>query len=309
MSNKIVKTYIRHAAVILFMIVILLTSGLTAYAEPFLGYNSAAPLTKNGKVFDLREAAGQSLYGYDTLQGACANDGYVYYTLYDRNKENCRIVKVELSSLNVIKVSAPLPIYHGNNLTYNTKKNLILATCCEVKKKRAVFIDPDTLTVVSRKDINLKRSKKIPKSVVRGYQGFTAIAYNEKHDCYVGRLRKNNNVIIFDRNLKPVRYVKLKGKRTYLLSQGIESVGDYIYDVRSFKGKHKYNMATIHKLNGSYIGKIHLPYAQNPGIEVECIFHDGDNFYAGFYHTTSQKHDYKKYNVNRTNYIYKLNTD
>ncbi|MBR3330446.1 MAG: hypothetical protein IKG25_04435 [Mogibacterium sp.] len=309
MRNKRVKPYIRHAAAILLAGVILLTSGFTAYAEPFLGYISAAPLTKNGKVFDLREAAGQSLYGYDTLQGACANDGYVYYTLYDRNKEKCRIVKAELSSLDVVKVSAPLPIYHGNNLTYNTKKNLILATCCEVKTKRAVFIDPATLTVVSRKDIKLKRSKKIPKSVVRGYKGFTAIAYNEKHDCYVGRLRKNNNVIIFDGNLNPVRYVKLKGKKTYLLSQGMESEGDYIYDVRSFKGKHKYNMATIHKLNGSYVGKIQLPYAQNPGIEVECIFHDGDSFYAGFYHTTSQKHDYKKYHVIRNNYIYKLNTD
>ena len=309
MRNKRVKPYIRHAAAILLAGVILLTSGFTAYAEPFLGYISAAPLTKNGKVFDLREAAGQSLYGYDTLQGACANDGYMYYTLYDRNKEKCRIVKAELSSLDVVKVSAPLPIYHGNNLTYNTKKNLILATCCEVKTKRAVFIDPATLTVVSRKDIKLKRSKKIPKSVVRGYKGFTAIAYNEKHDCYVGRLRKNNNVIIFDGNLNPVRYVKLKGKKTYLLSQGMESEGDYIYDVRSFKGKHKYNMATIHKLNGSYVGKIQLPYAQNPGIEVECIFHDGDSFYAGFYHTTSQKHDYKKYHVIRNNYIYKLNTD
>ena len=307
MNNKTVKNYMKHAAAILFAAVILLASVLTVYAEPILGYNSAVLLTKDGKAFDYREAAGQNLYEYDTLQGACANSGYGYFTLYNRNRENCRIVKVDLGTLNVVKVSAPLPIYHGNNLTYNTKKNLILATCCEVKKKRAVFIDPDTLTVVSRKDIKLKRSKKIPKSVARGFKGFTAIAYNEKHDCYVGRLRNNNNVIILDGNLNPVRYVKLKGKRTYLLSQGMESVGDYIYDVRSFKGKHKYNVATIHNMNGAYVGKLQLPYAQNPGIEVECIFHDGDSYYAGFYYTTSQKHDYKKYHVIRNNYIYKLN--
>ena len=298
--------------------------GMTAYAEPgapttpitpntpttpITGYSSLMLLAKDGSALNIREAAGQSLYEYDTLQGACANGGYGYFTLYNRNKENCRIVKIDLATLDTVKVSVPLPIYHGNNLTYNTKKNQIVATCCEVKKKRAVFIDPDTLYVVSRKDIKLKKSKSIPKSVVRGFKGFTAIAYNEKHDCYVGRLRKNNNVIIFDGNLKPVKYVKLKGKKTYLLSQGMESVGDYIYDVRSFKGRYKYNVVTIHKMNGAYVGKLQIPAGESPGKELECIFHDGNDFYGGFYYSTSQKHDYKKYHVNRVNYIYKFNRE
>lgn len=297
----------KHTAAILFAALILITSASSVFAEPILGYSSQVILTKNGKAFDLREEAGQSLYGYDTLQGACANDGYLYYTLYDRNKEKCKIVKADIYTLDVIKVSAPLPVYHANNLTYNTKKNLLVATCCKVKMKRAVFVDPVTLNVVSQKDIKLKKSKKIPKSVVRSYKGFTAIAYNEKHDCYVGRLRNNNNVIIFDGELNPVSYVKLKGKRTDLLNQGMESVGDYIYDVRSFKGKRKYNMVTIHTMSGAYVGKMQFPYGQSPGNELECIFHDGDSFYAGYYHTTSQKHDYKKYRVKRVNYIYRLN--
>ena len=301
------KTHIKHTASILLAAVLLITSGLTVYAEPMLGYESMTPLTKDGKVFDLRTAAGQKLYGYDTLQGACANDGYGYFTLYNRNKERCKIVKVDLNTLDVIKVSASLPIYHANNLTYNTKKNLILATCCRVRTKRAVFVDPNTLRVVGKKDIKLKKSKKIPKAVVKKYKGFTAIAYNEKHDCYVGRLRNNHNVIIFNGNLKPVKYVKLKGKRTNLLNQGMESAGDYIYDVRSFKGKRKYNMVTIHTLSGAYVGKIKFPYVKSPGYELECIFHDGDNFYAGYYHSTSQKHDKKKYRVKRYNFIYKLN--
>ncbi len=298
----------KHAAAILFAALILMTSGLTAFAEPILGYRSETLLTRDGKAFDLREAAGQSLYGYDTLQGACANNGIGYFTLYDRNKEKCKIVKVDLSTLDVIKVSAPLQVYHANNLTYNTKKNLIIATCCKVKTKRAVFVDPETLCVVSKKDIKLKKSKTIPKSVVRSYRGFTAIAYNEKHDCYVGRLRNNNNVIIFDGNLNPVRYIKLKGKRTDLLNQGMESVGDYIYDVRSFKGKRKYSMVTIHTLSGAFVGKMQFSYRKSPGYELECIFHDGDDFYSGYYYSTNQKRDYKKYRVKRDNYIYRLNT-
>lgn len=285
---------------------ILITSCLPVYAEPITGYSSMELLVKNGETFDLRTAAGQKLYGYDTLQGACANSGFFYYTLFNRNKNKCRIVKAELATLNVVMVSKPLPVYHANNLTFNTRRNLLLATCCQVKGKRAVFIDPETLTVVSKKNIKLKASKTIPKSVVRKYKGFTAIAYNEKYDCYVGRLRGNNNVILFDGNLKPVRYVKLKGKRTSLLNQGIESAGDYIHDVRSFKGKRKYNLVTIHDMSGAYVGAMKFAYGKAPGNELQCIFHDGDRFFAGFYYTTSQKHDNKKHHVKRYNYIYEL---
>lgn len=304
------KKKIRTTAAALAAAIILITSSVPVFAEPvtepITGYRTMTMLQKNGAAFDLRKAAGQKLYGYDTLQGACANAGYGYFTLFDRNKDKCRIVKVDLESMAVVKVSKPLKIYHANNLTYNTKRGLLLATCCQVKGKRAVFIDPSTLKVTGKRDIKLKSSKKIPKSVVRKYKGFTAIAYNEKHDCYVGRLRGNNNVIIFNGNLKPVRYVKLKGKKTGLLNQGLESVGDYIYDVRSFKGKYKYNLVTIHTMSGAYVGKMKFARGSKPGKELECIFHDGDRFYAGFYFTTSQKHDDKKHKVKRYNYIYEL---
>ena len=102
-------------------------------SEPVSQMASLTLLEKNGRFFDYRTEAGQVLYGYDTLQGACANNGYAYLTLYNRTVEKCKIVKVHLASLTVIKVSKALPIYHGNNLTYNTRKNLIVATCCRVK--------------------------------------------------------------------------------------------------------------------------------------------------------------------------------
>ena len=279
----------------------------TTAAAPIKSYRSMTLLKKGGKTFDLRKAARQMLYRYDTLQGACANKGYGYFTLYNRSVEKCKIVKVDLTDMDVVKVSKALPVYHANNLTFNTKKNLIVATCCKVKDKRVVFIDPDTLKVRYIKDIKLKSSKKIPKSVVNTYKGFTAIAYNEKNDCYVGRLRGSGNVIIFNGSMKPVRYVKLKGKKTYLLNQGMESVGNYIYDVRSFKGSHNYNCVTIHTMSGKYVGKMKFQRGEAPGRELECIFHDGSQFYAGFYCTTSQLHDFMKFRVKRNNYIYKLN--
>lgn len=264
-------------------------------------------LRRNGKRFELRVAARQKLYNYDTLQGACANNGYGYFTLYSRAVEKCKIVKVDLATMKVVKVSKALPIYHANNLTYNTKKNLIVATCCKVKDKRVVFIYPRSLRVAYKKDIRLRKTSKIPRSVVNSYKGFTAITYNEKHDCYVGRLRGNNNVIIFNGKMKPVKYVVLKGKKDYLLNQGMDSVGDYIYDVRSFKGSHKYNSVTVHTMSGRYVKTIRMPYGKSPGKELECIFHDSGRFYAGYYYSTSQKNDNKSNRVVRYNYIYRFN--
>lgn len=264
-------------------------------------------IRKGGAAFDYRVAAGQALYQYDTLQGACANKGFAYLTLYNRTVEKCKIVKLNLKTLAIVKVSKPLPIYHANNLTYNTRKNVLVATCCQVKKKRAVTINPNTLRVISKKNIKLtKKVKGLPKKVRKKYKGFTAIAYNEKHNCYVGRLRYSNDVIIMNSKLKPKRYVKLQGKKTFLLNQGMESVGDYIYDVRSFKGKNKYCMVTVHTMSGKFVRQIKFPYGSEPGDELQCIFHDGSQYYAGIYHSTSQQNDTKKNHVKRYNRLYLL---
>ena len=293
------------------------TTSVSAADVGSFPYSTSSPVTqmasltlleKNGKFFDYRTEAGQKLYGYDTLQGACANKGYAYLTLYNRDVEKCKIVKVDLASLTVVKVSKKLPIYHANNLTYNTRKNLIVATCCRVKDKRVVFINPKTLKVTKKKNIKLtKKVKGLPKSVRKKYKGFTAIAYNEQKNCYVGRLRNDNNVIIFDGNMKPKKYVKLSGKNTKLLNQGMESIGDYIYDVRSFKGMRLYNVVTIHTMKGEYAGQMVFPYGTFPGNELQCIFHDGGQFYAGFYNTTSQIHDTKANHVKRLNRLFRVN--
>ena len=268
--------------------------------------SASLELVKDGNsFFDYRTAAGEKLYGYDTLQGACANKGFAYLTLYNRNAQKCKIVKVNLATKDVVLTSAALPLYHGNNLTFNTRKNLILVTCADGNPKRAIFVNPDTLTITSSKYIKLsKKVKKLPKKVRRKYKGFSAIAYNEKKNIYVGRLKGRNDCIIFDGNLNPKKYVKLKGVNTKLVRQGMESRGNYIYDVRSFKGKAKYNVVTVHKMNGKYVGKVVFPYGKAPGSELECIFHDGGTVYAGFYLTTNQKHDYPSYHVKRTNEFY-----
>ena len=298
---------------ILLIVVVALSAVLilpieSSYAATGNRRASLTTVMKDGKPFNHRIEAGQKLYRYDTLQGACANKGFAYMTLYDRNVEKCKIVKVDLETLEVVKVSKPLPVYHASTLTYNTRKNQIVATCCKVKTRRAVFIDPNKLTVIRHKDISLsKKVKGLPRSERKRFKGFTAITYNAKNDCYVGRLKKSGNAIVFDGNLNPKRYIKLRGKNTKLLNQGMDSVGNYIYVVQSFKGNRKYNLVTKHTLSGKYVGRMKFPYGKYPGSELQCIFHDGKTFYAGFYLTTSQNNDTKANHVKRTNKLYRVN--
>lgn len=65
------------------------------------------------KAFEIRSAARQKVYGYDTLQGSCSDGFFGYFALYNRTKENCKIVKVRLSDGAVAKVSGALDVVHG----------------------------------------------------------------------------------------------------------------------------------------------------------------------------------------------------
>ena len=66
-------------------------------------------------------------------------------------------------------------------------------------------------------------------------------------------------------------------------------------------------MVTVHTMAGKYVGQMKFPYGTAPGKELQCIFHDGRQFYAGFYYSTSQMDDTKRNHVNRINLIQRLN--
>ena len=92
-----------------------------------------------------------------------------------------------------------------------------------------------------------------------------------------------------------------------MLVQGIETCGDYIYDVRSFQGKIRYCMVTVHTMSGKYVGQLKFPNKSAPYKELECIFHDGKQFYAGFYYSTVKVKGNKHY-VDRINRLVKLDS-
>ena len=62
----------------------------------------------NSATYNLRVAAGEKLFGYDTFQGACSDGTNAYYILYNRTVEKCKIVKVRLKDFKLVKVSSAL---------------------------------------------------------------------------------------------------------------------------------------------------------------------------------------------------------
>ena len=261
-------------------------------------------LTRDGKRFELRKAARQTLYKYDTIQGACADNGYIYYTMYNRDVEKCKIVKVRIKGRKVVKVSKALKVQHGNSLTYDTRRDRLVVAHGDGGTWKISLLNPKTLKVTAVKRLKLpKKVSGMPKKVHRQFNGITAIAYNARRDVYVARLKDEHNFLILTNKFKIKRYLKVAGKSD-MVCQGLDSYGDYTLEALSFNKKYRYNLIVIRNWKGKVVSRVKVP--RKSGLELEEVFHDGDVFYAGFYFTTNQYHDDRRHHVKRYNFLYRL---
>ena len=261
----------------------------------------------DGSWFDLTTQAGQKLYGYDTLQGAAAGKGYGYFALYNRKNNRAKIVKVNLANMAVVKVSAAMDLKHANDLTYNGRKNIIVVANSDPKAKRLSVIDANTLALQYHKTIKVsKKVSGMSKKMRKKFKGVGAIAYNEKHNCYICRTRKTNYLLFLNANLKPYKLVKQKRRISGMLYQGLDSYQDCIMVCQSFKGKKKYNAITVYNMKGKYLARFKMSVGK-PAPELETIFHNGSQFYAGFYMCYGAKVDEQKLGIVRKNLVYRIN--
>lgn len=261
----------------------------------------------DGTVFDLTSQAGQKLYDYDTLQGAAAGNGYGYFTLYNRDNNHVKIVKVKLSEMSVVMVSAPLDIKHANGITYNGRNNTIVVADSTPVPKRLSVIDANTLTLRYHKNITMPRKVKgMSKKQRKKFKGVGAIAYNEKRNCYICLTRKNHDLLFLNANFKPTKRVKQKKRISGLLYQSLDTYKDCIMVCQSFKGKKNYNAVTVYNMKGKKIARFTMG-AGVPQLELEAVFHDGNQFYAGFYSNYGARADYESLHVKRQNRIFRIN--
>ena len=278
-------------------------------------------LTYNGKVLELRKLANQSVGSYDTLQGGCRVGNYGYYVMYNRNVEKCKIMKVNLSTGKRVKLSTALKISHGNDLTYNPNKKVLVAAHCTENARKVSEIDPDTLKIIRTKTIKLNKSLPgLTTSRYNAYIGIAAIAYNAEHKQYVARTKPSNDLIYLDENFNVIRYVRLIEKDNQLY-QGMDTAGDYILVGQSFKGDKPYNIISVYDWDGNYISKVNI----KKGYELENIYHNGSTYHAAFYTSYYETYYVTKFKIKkvrgknvkvktklkytrlqRVNYVYKL---
>ncbi|MGI6033112.1 MAG: fibronectin type III domain-containing protein [Coriobacteriales bacterium] len=256
---------------------------------------------KHGKkTFELRSRAKQKVKGYDTLQGSCSDGTYGYYSLYNRNKEKCKIVKVKLSNMKVKKVSKVLAVAHCNDMTYNADDDCIVVARCTLDRKSLTLVDPKKLTVVSSVKPKLKaKALGVSKSLIKKWTGFSAIAYNHERQQYAAILLSTRDILILDRDFVPVRYIDVSQyvKNQY---QGIEATDDYICVCLSPKSSGTTNMVAVFSWTGDKVGK----FKTSTGGEFESVFFAGSKLYLGTY-VSCIKRVVKKIKVKKTKKIKK----
>ncbi|MGN1267870.1 MAG: hypothetical protein ACI4UH_08015 [Dorea sp.] len=273
---------------------------------------------KHGKkVFELRGEAKEKLYQYDTVQGGCTDGKYAYYTLYNRNVEMCKVVKVQLSNMKVVKVSGVLNISHGNDMTFNSHTKKLIVTHTNVNTKRISIINPSTLKQEKYLDVKIpSKMAGVTEKELKNVKGFSGIAYNAKRKQYVTFLKSTGDLMILDSNFNPVSYIKPTSKSS-LTKQGIDVTDDYI--LLGYSGST--NIIMVYTWSGELVSKIYV----KKGYELENIYHVGSQYYATFYNSyyktyyktvkkakvvngrkkiVSVKQKYKK--LIRDNYVYKI---
>ncbi len=261
-------------------------SGKTAYTCWTHSENASAtgqPVVKqlkfSGKVFEIRGGASQSVGNYDTLQGGCTDGQYGYFTLYNRNKEKCKVAKFDLATGKKLKVSKVLAISHGNDLAYNSAQNVLAAVHSTNNGKQITLINPSTLKIIRHEYIAL--DEPVPGMSEKrrsNFKGIGAMAYNAQHDQYVARVKNTNDLLFMDSNFNALRYVSIDKpvKQTF---QGMDTAGDYVLVGQSFKSSSDYNLFSVYDWDGNLISRVNI----KKGYELECLFHTDDKFYAGFY--------------------------
>lgn len=235
-----------------------------------------------GGRFDVRIAAGEKTWGYDTIQGACAHDGFAYMSLYNRQKEKIKIAKVDLSTMKVVKKSGVLGCRcHADSMAYNERNNTIVICRGKGSRKSIAVVDASSLRLKYTKTINISR-----KMAGGKYYGLSSIAYNAENNFYIVKLKGSSNKIVrLNSSFRPVKRIKIEGNRSYLLAQSLYTTGNFMYDVQSFKGRHKYNLITVRNVfTGKLLGRMVIASGKSGQLyELENVFCDGDQWYISFY--------------------------
>ena len=139
--------------------------------------------------------------GYAVVQGGCTDGTYAYYLMVSNNTQKGRILKVRIKNNKVAARSKVLNTWHGNGMTYDSKRKKLVVIAREHRKQEITVIDASTLKVTRQENVRYDHyagADSDSLSNVHQQQGLAAIAYVKKYDCYIALERVYHNLLIFD---------------------------------------------------------------------------------------------------------------
>ena len=218
--------------------------------------------------------------GFYVMQGGCTDGQYAYFVLEGSNvlidgenyKKGHVISKVDMATWQVVAVSEPMSLGHGNGMCYNPKRNqLVVAMCNDVENtadldetKCVALVDADTLELVEVRELAL---------------ALNAIDYNPKRDLYVAGIKGNSAAFaVLDADFVELGWYP--GSNCGLGSQDVDCDDNYIYVGNSGVGVMPgMEVVKVYDWNGEYVGIFRVDSVS----EQEALFNHNGEYYITFY--------------------------
>ena len=150
---------------------------------------------------NLRTLIDEPYNGYSVVQGGCTDGTYAYYLMVSSSTQKGRVLKVRISDKKVVKTSGVLNTHHGNGMTYDSKRNVLVVVAREERKQELTVIDASTLKVKKQQNVKYSYYKDAASgSITSNHQerGLAAISYIPRYDVYLALQRNYHNILIFD---------------------------------------------------------------------------------------------------------------
>ena len=229
-----------------------------------------------GYLFDRKSfRKGKELKKYKVNQGICTDGTYIY-SIFERKKPHeCKIRKFTFDN-KTIKISKPLHIGHGNDITYRDGWLYITHS-----KSGSVIHTVNAKTLTKGSDIHIDIPKKIKKN-----PSFNGIAAMETG--FALKMMGSSKIIILDADFKYKRSFKLKKK--FIVSQGMEWHDNKLYRVYSNYQKSQ-NKVAVFDMKGNLL-KLYKIKVKG---EAEGIFFCAHKFYMSIYRKYKKKGHKKQY--------------
>ncbi len=241
-----------------------------------------------GKLYEYRDLAGQKVYGYDTFQGACSHGKYSWHVLFNRKNNKCRVIKVNMSTHKVVKVSKVLPLDHGNDLTYDEQRGRLVAVHYEPHPLRLSVIDPNTLKVTKVKNLKTptERVSGASTSFSKSIKGVTGIGYDEQNDEYIVAIMGTRHYMALDaETFRILRVIKVPDLPPYVRQGMTVKNGFIIRSHSAYNKKYNQNILYVYDSAGNFIKTAKL----GTGYEIESVFFDGSRMFASTYRSYLKK--------------------